>query len=201
METSKTLYSVRYIIEYRDTRVIAVAGMRYGANLPESRTETIEETYGLASLIAHPKIWDTPARPFVFPASIFYLSGSDCNPKIYLRREQIYKRDLRVIPEIYPLTIKSEYTKVNAAEVPFSKIQAALGCNDFLDWLFDNWSTRFKSDMTINTINDPGKCPMCGENDLLATENSDGGETRFCPHCGYTDVYSASTLTWKNSAN
>lgn len=198
MEASKILYSTRYIIEYRDLRITAFDRMRYGAKLPDSRTEKIEETYGLASLLAHPKMWDTAARPFVFPASIFYISGSDCDPKIYLRREDRHKRDLRVIPEIYPMTIKSEYTKVNASEVSFSKLQSALGCDDFLDWLSDNWATRFNTEVTIN---DPGTCPMCGKNHLIATTNSDGDQTRFCPHCGYTDVYPASTVTWINSVN
>lgn len=198
METSKILYSVRYIIEYRDLRITAFGRMRYGTTLPESRTETIEETFGLASLLAHPKMWDTPTRPFVFPASIFYISSNSCNPKIYLRREHMHKRDLRVIPEIYPVLIKSEYTKVNPAEVSFSWIQSELGCDDFLDWFFDNWSTRFKP---AATINDPGKCPICGEAHMISNAGSDGSETHFCPHCGYTDVYPATRVTWTNSAN
>lgn len=198
METSKILYSVRYIIEYRDLRITAFDRMRYGAKLPESRTETIEETLGLVSLLAHPKMWDTPARPFLFPASIFYISGNSCNPKIYLRGEHMHKRDLRVIPELYPVRIKSEYTKVNTTDVSFSRIQSDLGCDDFLDWFFDNWSTRFKP---AATINDDSKCPICGEAHMISNAGSDGSETHFCPHCGYTDVYPATRVTWTNRAN
>lgn len=198
MKTSKILYNVRLIIEYRDLRVTVCDRMRYGTTLPESRTETIEETVGLASLLAHPKMWDTPARPFVFPASIFYISGNGCNPKIYLRRGKMHRRDLRVIPEIYPVLIKSEYTKVNTADVSFSKIQSELGCDDFLDWFFDNWSTRFKPEAIIN---DSIKCPICGDNDMISTTNSDGDETHFCPNCGHTDVYPATSVTWINSAD